>query len=422
MARKVAELRNGARVTDSISLGVLTKYIPAEKVEKVLQETGRESQRHRQLPAPMMVYYVLALALYMEVSYGEVLRCLLEGLEWLGFSTQGLRQTARSSISQARRRLGPEPLRRLYEDLAGPIAETEAQGAWYRRWRVVGLDGSSLDVADTEANETHFGRPASPRGGQSGFPQLRFVVLAETGTHVLFGAQAGPYRTSEYGLAQEVVSRLQPGMLCLADRGFYGYALWQKAIETGADLLWRVQKTLRLPVLKVLPDGSSLSQLYASEKKRRRNQGLWVRVIEYRIEGVDEVYRLITTLLDPEVAPAEELAKLYHERWEIESAFDELKTHLRGREVVLRSKTPSLVEQEFYGLLLTHYALRRLMHEAALHGRADPDEISFVHTIRVVRRKLPLVVASPPWAEVQGSPSDPGGNLGDAGQFQPRSP
>jgi hypothetical protein len=396
MARTVAGLRNGTRATDFVSLGMLSKYVPAKKVEEVLRETGRQSQRHRQLPAQVMVYYVLALALYMEVSYGEVLRCLLEGLEWLGFSTQGLRQTGRSSISQARQRLGPEPLRRLYEDLAGPIAEPETQGAWYRRWRVVSLDGSSLDVADTEANEAHFGRPASPRGGRSGFPQMRFVVLAETGTHVLFGAQAGGYRTSEYELAHKVIFRLQAGMLCLADRGFYGYELWQKATQTGADLLWRVQKSLRLPVLKALPDGSSLSQLYASEKERRRNQGLWVRVIEYRIEGVDETYRLITTLLDPESAPAEELAKLYHERWEIENAFDELKTHLRGRQVVLRSKMPSLVEQEFYGLLLTHYALRRVMHEAALKGKTDPDEVSFVHTIRVIRRKLPLLVSSPP--------------------------
>jgi hypothetical protein len=344
----------------------------------------------------VMVYYVLALALYMEVSYGEVLRCLLEGLEWLGFSTRGLRQTGRSSISQARQRLGPEPLRRLYEDLADPIAEPETLGAWYRGLRLVSLDGSSLDVADTQANEAHFGRPASPRGGQSGFPQMRFVALAETGTHVLFAAQTGGYRTSEYELAKKVISRLKPGMLCLADRGFYGYELWEKATQTGADLLWRVQKTLRLPVLKVLPDGSHLSQIYASEKQRRRNQGLWVRVIEYKVEGVDEIYRLITTLLDYEAAPAEELAKLYHERWEIETAFDELKTHLRGRQVVLRSKTPSLVEQEFYGLLLTHYALRRVMHEAALKGKRDPDEVSFVHTIRVIRRKLPLLVAFPP--------------------------
>lgn len=401
---------------------MLSKYVPAEKVDEVLQETGRQSQRHRQLPARVMVYYVLALALYMEVSYGEVLRCLLEGLEWLGFSTQGLRQTARSSISQARQRLGPEPLRRLYEDLAGPIAEPETLGSWYRGLRLVSLDGSSLDVADTQANEARFGRPASPRGGQSGFPQMRFVVLAETGTHVLFGAQIGGYRTSESELAKTVISRLEPGMLCLADRGFYGYELWRKATETGADLLWRVQKILRLPALKVLPDGSYLSRIYASEKHRRHNQGLWVRVIEYRIEGVDEVYRLITTLLDPEAAPVEELAELYHERWEIENAFDELKTHLRGRQVVLRSKTPSLVEQEFYGLLLTHYALRRVMHEAALKGKRDPDKVSFVHTIRVIRRKLPLLGALPPGATVQASPSHPGRDLGDAGQFQPRPP
>ena len=399
MARTAAVLRNGARVSDYVSLGVLTKYVPADKVEEVLQETGRQSQRHRQLPAPVMVYYVLALSLYMEVSYGEVLRCLLEGLEWLGLRIRVLRQTARSSISQARRRLGPEPLQRLYEELAGPIAQRGTQGAWYRQWRLVALDGSHLEVADTGANEAHFGRPSSPRGGKAGFPQMRFVALAEIGTHVLFGAQAGSYTASELELAQPVLSRLHPGMLCLADRGFYGYEFWQQACQTGAELLWRIQKPVRFPVLQRLEDGSYLSQVYASEKHRRRQEGDWVRVIEYRLEGIDDgqpVYRLLTTLLDPQAAPAKELAALYHERWEVESAFDELKTHLRGRQVVLRSKTPSLVLQEFYGLLLTHYALRCVIHEAALQGRADPDEISFVHAVRVVRRKLPALAAFSP--------------------------
>lgn len=214
MARKVAGLGRSPRATDFVSLGVLTKFVPVQKVEAVLSETGRQSQRRRQLPAPVVVYYVLALALYMEASYGEVLRCLLEGLGWLGLPIQGLRQTARSSISQARKRLGPEPIQRLYEEIAGPIAQGDTRGSWYQQWRVVALDGSSLDVADTKANEDHFGRPSSPRGGKAGFPQMRFVVLAETGTHVLFGAQAGSYHTSESELAHKVIARLEPGMLC----------------------------------------------------------------------------------------------------------------------------------------------------------------------------------------------------------------
>lgn len=426
MSRTVAGLKKGSRATDFVSLGVLTKYIPAEKVDKVLHETKRQSQRHRQLPARLMVYYVLALSLYMEVSYGEVLRCLLEGLEWLGWSVQSLRQTARSSISQARRRLGPDPLRKLYEDLVGPIANAGTAGAWYRQWRVVALDGSSLDLADTPENEACFGRPASPRGGQAGFPQMRFVALAETGTHVLFNAQAGGYRTSELELAQSAIAGLRPGMLCLADRGFYSHVFWKQACQTGAELLWRVQKGLKLPVHQTLEDGSYLSQVYASKREKRLNQGQWLRVIEYRLEGLSDgepVYRLVTTLLDPQTAPAEELAALYHERWEVENAFDELKTHLRGRQIVLRSKTPPLVFQEFYGLLLTHYALRSVIHEAALRGGRDPDQVSFVHTLRVVRRKLPALAGAPPCAPMAQDPQrDPGRSAGGTGRLQPGTP
>lgn len=413
----------GPRLTDLIGLGVLTQYIPIKKVEEALEATGRQSQRQRQLPARVMVYYVLALALYMEVGYGEVLRCLLEGLSRLGLPVQRLRQSARSSISQARQRLGSEPLKLLYETLANPIAQEQTQGAFYRQWRLVSLDGSTLDLPDTEENEAFFGRPGSSRG-QSGFPQLRFVALVENGTHVLFGARVGEYRTSEARLAKEVLAQLEADMLCLADRGFFSYQLWQQATETGAALIWRVKSNLRLPVRRRLSDGSYLSQVYASPRDRRLDRGgIWVRVIEYRLEGIadaEPLYRLVTNLLDEQAAPAAELAALYHERWEIESAFDELKTHLRGRQIVLRSKTPELVLQEFYGLLLAHFAVRSLMHEAALQGKVDPDELSFVHAVRVVKRKLSTVLAIPPSAQ----PRDPRGRAGrDPGgpsQLQPR--
>ena len=425
MARTAAKLEKGPRLTDLIGLGVLTKYVPVNKVEEALESTGRQSQRQRQLPARLMVYYVLALALYMEVNYGEVLRCLVEGLAWLGLPVQRLRRSARSSISQARHRLGPEPLKLLYETLAIPIAAEQTQGARYRQWRLVSLDGSTLDVADTPENEAAFGRPGAARG-QSGFPQLRFVTLVENGTHILFGARVGGYRTSEAQLAQDVVDQLQPEMLCLADRGFFSYRLWQRVSQTGAALVWRVKSNLRLPVRQRLSDGSYLSQIYASDKDRRRDRGgIWVRVIEYRLEGIEDaepLYRLVTNVLDEQAAPATELAALYHQRWEIESAFDELKTHLRGRQIVLRSKTPELALQEFYGLLLAHFAVRSLMHEAALQGKVDPDELSFVHAVRVVKRKLPILLATPPSAQARDPRSrsrrDPGGPR----QFQPRPP
>jgi hypothetical protein len=280
---------------------------------------------------------------------------------------------------------------------------------------VVSLDGSTLDLADTVANDQAFGRPQA-RSGRSGYPQLRFVSLVEKGSHVLFGSRLGPYRASEIALAEELLGWLHQGMLCLNDRYFYGFPLWSKAAATGADLLWRVKKNLILPCHRRLADGSYLSRVYARASDRERDHnGLVVRVIEYRLQGVpgaEPLYRLITTVLDPQMAPAGEVAALYHERWEIETAFDELKTHLRGSHIILRSKTPELVRQEFYGLLMTHYAIRGLMHEAALKAEEDPDRLSFLHAVRVVRRKLPIFVALPP-------PVSPGATRSDSRRDTP---
>jgi len=398
MAGVPAGLPAGIRLSDHISLGVIARTFPIEAVRRVLAETGKASERERDLPAHVMVYYAIALSLYMSASTREVLRCLLEGLRWL-WGAEAVKVAGKSGISQARNRLGEAPLRRLYEEVVRPIATCVSKGAWYRDWRLVSLDGSCLDVADTAANGVAFRRPGASRG-ESAFPQLRFVALVENGTHVLFGARLGSFGEGETTLAHAALAALWPGMLCLADRQFFGHALWQEAAATGADLLWRVKCNARLPREAVLADGSYLTTIYPSETdRRRRAKGVRVRAIEYRLEGVadaEPLYRLVTTILDPARAPAAELAALYHERWEIEGALAELKTHLRGARVVLRSKTPELVRQEFWGLLLAHFAVRGLMHEAALRADEDPDRLSFSHAVRVVRRKLPLFAALPP--------------------------
>jgi len=342
---------------------------------------------------------VIALALYMQSSYREVLRCLLEGIKWLLGPGATLKAAGKSGISQARARLGWEPLQKLHDEVVKPIAVESTKGAWYRSWRLISLDGSTLDVADQKENETAFSRPSASRGS-SAFPQVRLVSLVENGTHVLFGTRMAGVNTGEITLAKDVLPSLRKGMLCLADRNFYGYELWNQARSTGADLLWRVKKTLRLPCEKRLPDGSYLSRVYASRKdQRHQKDGVVVRVIEYSLEGVpgaEPIYRLLTTILNHEAAPAVELAALYHERWEIETALDELKTHLRGSKIVLRSKTPDLVRQEFYGLMLAHFAVRGLMHEAALKADEDPDRLSFLHAVRVVRRKIARFASIPP--------------------------
>jgi hypothetical protein len=401
MARTVATLPVGSRITDFISLGVIAKTFPVDKVHAILRATGKTSVRQRDLPAHVVVYYVIALALYMQSSYREVLRCLLEGVQWLHPSMK-IKVAGKSGISQARTRLGWESLRQLHDEVVRPIAVQTTRGAWYRGWRLVSIDGSTLDVADDPANDGAFGRAGSSRGS-SAFPQIRFVSLVENGTHVLFATQMAGCRTSEIALAKSVLPSLQPGMLCLADRNFFGFGLWNDARRTGAEQLWRVKASSRLVRNEELPDGSYLSHIYPSEKDRRhKTNGVKLRVIDYSLDGVadaEPTYRLVTTILDHDKAPAQELAALYHERWEIESALDELKTHLRGANIVLRSKTPDLVRQEFYGLMMAHFAIRGLMHEAALKADKDPDRLSFLHAVRVIRRKLPAFLTIPPSAE-----------------------
>jgi hypothetical protein len=438
MSRSVAGLPAGSRLSDYISLGAVAKAVPLEAVRSALSETGRESERVRDLPAHVMVYYVIALALYMQVSYREVLRCLLEGVRWLAGPGTNITPACKSAISQARIRLGEAPLRRLFETVCHPIATAataataatpgSTPGSYYRGWRLVSLDGTTLDVPDTRSNADYFGR-ASAAHGETAFPQLRLVGLMETGTHVVFAASLGPYTTSEMRLSRSVIPHLERGMLCVADRLFTNFDLFELAASTGAELLWRIRKDARLPITERLSDGSYLSEIRPSwrprqrgkqkgkQKGKQRERGardrrcscIRLRVIEYKLPLVrraEPLYRLVTTILDPHAAPASELAALYHERWEMEGAFDELKTHLRGgSQVVLRSKTPELVRQEVYGLLLAHYAVRGLMHEAALgdpSGARDPDTLSFTHAVRVVRRSLPRFAAISPSGPATG--------------------
>jgi Insertion element 4 transposase N-terminal/Transposase DDE domain len=425
MARTVAGLPKGTRISDYVTLGVLTTTVPASLIDAVLEDTGCQSVRQRSLPARLVVYYVMALALYGQASYGEVLRCLLEGVRWLQRGGTSLAFATKSSITKARRRLGVAPLAELYRRVARPLAQPGLPGCFFRGRRLVSLDGTTIDLPDAPDLVTRFGRPAASRG-ESAFPQLRLLALAETGTHAVFAAAFDHIDIGETTLARRLLDHLRPGMLCLADRAFVGFELWTAARATGADLLWRLRVNQVLPCDEVLPDGSYLSQVYPSPKHRRHGaDGVTVRVIDYRLDGVpgaEPLYRVATTLLDAAEAPAAEVAALYHERWEAETIFAEIKVTLPGERLMLRSRRADLAEQEVFGLLLAHFALRCLMVQASAAVGGDPDELSFLQTVRVVRRHLPLHAAFPP-----SSPPEHAGCRADrdplgAGRAKPRTP
>jgi hypothetical protein len=385
----------------SIDFGQISERIPRAIVERVLEQTKRGSVRVRKLPAYLMVYYTIAVGLMSSDSSREILRLLMRDVQDQLLNSKAF-IASRAAICKARQRLGAEPIRQLFEAVAKPIAKQSTQGAWFGRLRLVAIDGSSLHVQDTPENRKRYGKAHAAKGKTGPFPLIRFVALCEIGTHALFAARMGAWNIGEATLAKELLNRLGPGMLCLADRLFYGFELWDQALASGAQLLWRVQKGVRLPRLQMLADGSYLSEVRANSRAKVavRARRVPVRVIEFHVTvgSKRKDYRVITTLLDPRKAPALELANLYAKRWGIETAFAELKTYLRGHGVLLRSQLPDLVEQDFYGLLLAHFGVRSIMHEAAWEQHISPTELSFLHAVHAVIRRLPeLVSFSPLW-------------------------
>ena len=378
------------RLSDLVSVGVLTRTFPPALVDEVIGSVGRTEQRHRSLPARVMAYFAIGMALHSEGSYEDVLSLLTDGLGWAS-GEEPVVLPSKSAIFQARARLGSEPLQALFVKVAKPLATAETPGAWLAGRRLVAIDGTCLDVADTNENTLWFGRPGVNKGEQSAFPQARVIAVAECGSHAVFDAVVGAYTTGENTLAGELMDRLTPGMLLLADRGFCGFPLWERAVKTGADLLWRAKPNMKPVYLETLTDGSWLAELRPSGNAGRHAEPLTIRVIDYTIDDGrtnDETYRLFTTILDPGEVSAVDLAVAYAQRWEIEGTFDELKTHQRGPRTVLRSKSPDLVLQEIWGHLCCHYAIRTLMTDAADYAKVDPDRVSFTAALRIARRSV----------------------------------
>lgn len=414
MARTKAALGSGARLSDFLSASLLARVVPPEAVHAALDEHGCNTRRVRSFPAVAGVYYCMALSLYPEAAYEEVFAVVAQGLAWSSGAAEPA-LVGKSSISGLRTRIGAAPLADLVRRCCVPLAQARTHpDAFYAGLRLVAIDGSSFELPDEADNAAAFGYPGSRTSvsGHAGYPQARCVVLVECATHAILGANLGPYRTGEWELCVPLLPRLGPGMLCMADRGFNGYEHWRAARATGADLLWRCADTRRLPMQTLLEDGSYLSVLrpVGVGRDQAAEHAILVRVIEYAMPGDGEAqprYRLLTTLLDANVAPAMELAALYHQRWEIEAVFDELKTHLRQSKRVLRSKTPELVRQEFYGWVLAHYAVRWLLHQGATRHRLSHAELSFKGHVELLRRTQPRSGAFPPRTTQRQAPVVP---------------
>jgi hypothetical protein len=395
MPRKPMSAPHISEMVRQLSLASIMKVIPQWKVKKALEVTGTASVRNRLLPAPMVVYLVVLLALHAEVSVRENMAILLEHLRAM-FGRENVKRPADSAISKARRRLGAGPFQWLFEQIAKPLGDANLPGCFWRGFRVVAADGTTADLQDTAENRERFGVHHNQHGFV-GYPQMKVVVLLECGTRLPLACALGRNDSYEPKLFDKIVPALTKGMLMLADRAYYDFLRWKLCCDRAGALLWRVRSPLILKPFKTFKDGSYLAHVRPSSKLTRKGlcqkeESLVVRVIQYRPVFEDgsegETIRLITTLLDPKLAPAEELAKLYTERWTQETSFGEIKTYLRGPKRILRSQLPDLVEQEWYGFLLAYYVVRATIVEAARREEAPPQSFSFVAAVRIIRRRV----------------------------------
>ena len=412
---------DGGRLTDWISLGVLTSWVPADAVDDAVAATGKGARRRGgKLPPRVTAYLVMALALFADEDYEEVAARLAGTLaDWGGWEESWGRVPTSGGITQARQRLGAEPMAELFRQVAAPVADLDTGGAFLGPWRLMSIDGMEWDVPDTAANREAFGTHEAG-GGEAAYPKARVVTVSECASHVPVLAVLGPGRggkgSGEQSLARQLYPRLERDWLLVADRNFFNWDSWRAAADTGAALLWRVKSDIRLPVLELLPDGSYRSVLVwprATPRQReslieaaRRGEDLdpdratAVRVVEYDVpdregDGKDELIALVTTITDRRRAPAAVLAEAYHRRWEHETGNAQLKTYLRGPGKILRSASPDMVNQELWGYLLAHYAIGALICTAATSAGIDPDRVKFKRAVRVIRRRVADPAFSP---------------------------
>lgn len=384
--------KDAVQWSDAERMKALKRIVPARAIRSVLQRTRRGLRPCRRLPRWFVVWFVIAMGWFSRDNYCQVFR-------WLQRFNPQRGVPGRSTLCEARHSIGVAPLKLLAEEVIQLQAQPETPQCFYCGMRVMAMDSFVLDVADTPANECAFGRPGGGRA-PGAFPQARVLSLCEVGTHVLWRSLIKPCARAEVPMAAYLLRFLVANMLLLWDRGFLSYDLVRQVIARKAHLLARLKSHMVFQPVKRLSDGSYLAYLYPSSWDRKQNRnGILVRIIEYTFHdparpGTGEKHRLMTTLLDARQHPAKRLIVLYHERWEEELAFDELKTHLRERPV-LRSGTPAGVVQEIYGLLLSHFVVRKLMCDAAALNGLAPRQLSFVNTLKILRCRLPECPRAP---------------------------
>ena len=375
-------------ISGQVRLGVLTQCVSAELVTQVSAACGSRDSRPGALPVGFMVYFTLALALFQQDSYDDVAENLVGGIGGMAGSIPN-----KSSFTRARQRLGSRILETLFRRLAGPLAPDDLTGSFYRGMRLAAVDGFVLDAPDSPANRTTFGGPVK-NGQPAGFPQVRVVTLTECGTHAQIDAAVGGFNGGEPELAITLAGSAG-GMLVIMDRGFPGVALWKAYVGAGAHLLLRARSPVASRPVSRLPDGTYLARMNLAGQKGAHPGGVLVRVLEYQVDG-GETVRLLTDLVDPVAFPAAELAALYHERWEAESAFRQIKTFQRGPAEVLRSGDPNLVLQEVWAHLVVHHCLIHIVMGLAQDNGIDPERVSFIKVLKHARRSVVRQCADSP--------------------------
>lgn len=380
------------KIAPEAILQALTQSIPRESIERAIASTQSARQRQRKLPTHLVVALLIAMSLWSKDSIEAVLENLVHGLsgQWVRLS-QRWKQPSKSSISEARQRVGPQVMSRLFQLVARPLGTEQTPGCFLQGLRLMAVDGTTFDLPDTAANARVFGYPGTRVGTAAAFPKARLVLLVEAGTHLITDAFISPYRLGERRKALKLLRSAGPGMLLLWDRGLHSFQMVKATQDRGSHFLGRVPKNVKFEVVQTFADGSFLSWIAPDRKSRQKGaERLPVRVIEYTMteQGVEQTYRLITDLMDITAFPALLLAQEYHQRWEVESTLDEFKTHLNGRKTPIRSKHPRGVVQEIYGWLLGHWAVRSLMFQAAQQQGLSPLRLGFTGTLRVVRRAV----------------------------------